>query len=259
MTATLEGRALAFAYEGRPVFSGVDLSLSPSELVAVVGPNGAGKSTLLHVLLGLLPAQSGTVTLAGRAISELSRREIARRVAFLPQQTHSDFAFTVRELVGMGRMPHLGRFRPEAAADVEAVDDALRRTGTAAFSDRLISELSGGERQRVLLARAIAQSTDVLLLDEPTSSLDLGHQLEVIGLLRALVDSGKAAAVALHDLSLAARFADRIVVLSEGRIAAEGAPRKVITEELLERHFRVRARVEHGPEGVLVIPIAPLS
>ena len=258
MTAKLEGRGLAFAYDGRLVFSDVSVALAPFELVALVGPNGAGKSTLLHVLLGLLSPKSGLVMLDGRHISELSRREIAQRVAFLPQQTHSDFAFTVRELVAMGRMPHLGRFRPEGPEDTAAIEGALERTDTRMFADRLASELSGGERQRVLLARAIAQSTDLLLLDEPTSSLDLGHQLEVIGLLRALVDGGKAAAVALHDLSLAARFADRIIVLSEGKIAAEGRPRDVITEELLARHFHIRARVEHAPEGVLVVPIAPI-
>jgi iron complex transport system ATP-binding protein len=254
----LEGRHLSFAYDGRRVLSDVDVSLAGFELVALVGANGAGKSTLLRVLLGLLPARTGTVTLLGRGLSELSRREIARRVAFLPQETHSDFAFTVRELVAMGRMPHLGRFRPEGPSDVVAIERALEQTGTAAFVDRLASELSGGERQRVLLARAIAQTTDVLLLDEPTSSLDVAHQLEVIRLLRDLAREGRAVAIALHDLSLAARFADRVIVLSGGEVAAQGAPRDVVTSELLERHFRIRARVEHTEEGVLVVPLAPV-
>jgi iron complex transport system ATP-binding protein len=258
MTSLLEGRGLAFAYDDRPVFEGVDIRLEAGELVALVGPNGAGKSTLLHVLLGLLAPKSGSVTLAGQPIHGLSRSAIARKIAFLPQETRSDFAFTVRELVAMGRMPHLGRFRPEGPADVEAIERALERTATKAFSDRLVSELSGGERQRVVLARAIAQSTDVLLLDEPTSSLDVAHQLEVIELIRALVSSGKAAAIALHDLTLAARFADRVVVLAGGRIVAEGPPGAVITEALLEEHFRIRARVDRTEEGVIVIPIAPI-
>jgi iron complex transport system ATP-binding protein len=159
----------------------------------------------------------------------------------------------------MGRLPHLGRFRPEGPADVAAIEDAMARTATTPYAERLVSELSGGERQRVVLARAIAQSTDVLLLDEPTASLDVEHQLEVIRLIRTLVEAGKAAAIALHDLSLAARFADRVVVLSEGRIAAEGPPAEVITEELLSRHFRIRARIEHAPEGVVVVPIAPID
>jgi iron complex transport system ATP-binding protein len=259
MTALLEGRGLSFSYDDRPVFRDVNIALAPGELVALVGPNGAGKSTLLHVLLGLLPPASGAVSLEGRPISLLSRRSIAQKIAFLPQEVRSDFAFTVRELVGMGRLPHLGRFRPEGPADVAAIEDAMARTATTPYAERLVSELSGGERQRVVLARAIAQSTDVLLLDEPTASLDVEHQLDVIRLIRALVETGKAAAIALHDLSLAARFADRVVVLSEGRIAAEGPPAEVITEELLSRHFRIRARIEHAPEGVVVVPIAPID
>jgi iron complex transport system ATP-binding protein len=259
MTALLEGRGLSFSYDDRRVFSDVNVAFARGELVALVGPNGAGKSTLLHVLLGLLPPASGGVSLEGRPIAELSRRSIAQKIAFLPQEVRSDFAFTVRELVGMGRLPHLGRFRPEGPADVAAIEDALARTATAPYAERLVSELSGGERQRVVLARAIAQSTDVLLLDEPTASLDVEHQLEVIRLIRALVESGKAAAIALHDLSLAARFADRVVVLSGGGIAAEGKPTEVITEELLARHFRIRARIEHAPEGVIVVPIAPID
>ncbi len=258
MTNMLEGRHLSFAYDGRLVLSDVDVSLAGSELVALVGPNGAGKSTLLRVLLGLLPTRTGNVSLLGRPLLELSRREIARRVAFLPQATLGDFGFTVRELVAMGRMPHLGRFRPEGRADVAAIERALEQTGTGAFVDRLASELSGGERQRVLLARAIAQTTDVLLLDEPTSSLDVAHQLEVIRLLRDLAREGRAVAIALHDLSLAARFADRVIVLSGGEVAAQGAPRDVVTAELLERHFRIRARVEQTAEGVLVVPLAPI-
>lgn len=258
MTGVLEGRDLSFAYDDRQVLSAVEVSLAGSELVAVVGPNGAGKSTLLRVLLGLLPVRTGSVSLLGRPLSALSRREIAQRIAFLPQETHSDFAFTVRELVAMGRIPHLGRFRPEGPADVLAIERALDQTSTSAFVDRLASELSGGERQRVLLARAIAQTTDVLLLDEPTSSLDVAHQLEIIRLLRDLAREGRAVAIALHDLSLAARFADRVIVLSGGKVAAQGTPRDVVTPELLERHFRIRARVEHAEEGVLVVPIAPV-
>jgi iron complex transport system ATP-binding protein len=259
VTTILEGRGLSFAYDDRTVFEDVDLRLEPGQLVALVGPNGAGKSTLFHVLLGLLPPRNGSVTLGGVPITALSRKDIARQMAFLPQETRSDFAFTVRELVAMGRMPHLGRFQPEGPADLLAIDAALERTRTTAFADRLVSELSGGERQRVILARAIAQSTDVLLLDEPTSSLDVAHQLEVIELIHALAASGKAAAIALHDLSLAARFADRLVVLAGGRIVAEGSPGDVITEALLEKHFRIRARVDRTAEGVIVIPIAPVQ
>jgi iron complex transport system ATP-binding protein len=260
MTALLEGRDLSFAYDDRAVLRDASLCLHPGELVALVGPNGAGKSTLLHVLLGLLTPKTGRVLLEGRPMGAFTRRDIARKVAFLPQEVRSDFAFTVRELVAMGRLPHLGRFRPEGPTDVAAIDAALDATGTREFSERLASELSGGERQRVILARAIAQSTDVLLLDEPTSSLDVAHQLEVLGVLAALVKRGKAVAIALHDLSLAARFADRLVVLHEGKVVAEGKPSEVVTESLLARYFGIRARVDAGaPEGVLVIPISKLD
>jgi iron complex transport system ATP-binding protein len=260
MTALLAGSALEFAYEERPVLRGVDFSLEAGEFVALVGPNGAGKSTLLHALLGLLTLQGGTVTSKGDALATLRRVEIARRIAFVPQEGKSDFAFTVRELVSMGRTPHLGRFRPERDADVKAVEHALHVTETHGFAERLVSELSFGERQRVHIARALAQETETLLLDEPTSNLDVAHQLEVMGLLRRLVRAGKAATVALHDLSLAARFADRIVVLSAGKVVATGKPEEVITEALLEQYFRIRARVERDPEdgAVVVVPLEPV-
>ncbi|HEX7670504.1 MAG TPA: ABC transporter ATP-binding protein, partial [Polyangiaceae bacterium] len=176
MTALLEATGLELGYGDRTVLRSVDFSLEAGEVVAVVGPNGAGKSTLLHALLGLVPNGRGVVKLGGRALAGMRRGEIARHVAFMPQDTRADFEFTVRELVAMGRTPHLGRFQPERALDTAAVDHALDMTETRAFEDRLVSELSGGEQQRVHLARAIAQTTDVLLLDEPTASLDLEHQ-----------------------------------------------------------------------------------
>lgn len=259
MTALLEGHSLGFAYDDRQVLRGVDFTLDRGELVALVGPNGAGKSTLLHVLLGVLRG-TGTVHLSGRPLLELERSEIARHIAFLPQEARTDFAFTVRELVAMGRTPHLGRFQPERREDAQAIEHALSVTETLPFADRLVSELSGGERQRVHMARAIAQETEVLLLDEPTSSLDVAHQLEVMMLLVELVRRGKAAAVALHDLSLAARFASRVVLLASGQVMATGSPEDVITEESLSRHFGIRARVHRDPsDGVLVVvPVAPV-
>jgi iron complex transport system ATP-binding protein len=260
MTALLEATGLELGYEERTVLRGVDFSLQAGEVVAIVGPNGAGKSTLLHALLGLVPRSRGIVKLGGHPLETLRRNEIARRVAFVPQDTRADFDFTVRELVAMGRTPHLGRFQPERALDTAAVDHALDMTETRAFEDRIVSELSGGEQQRVHLARAIAQTTDVLLLDEPTASLDLEHQLELLDLVRRLAKEGKAAAVALHDLSLAARVADRIVVLAERRVVAMGKPEIVITEELLATFFHVRGRVHRDPKDgvVVVVPIEPI-
>jgi iron complex transport system ATP-binding protein len=260
MSVLLEALGLELGYEDRIVLRGVDFSLEAGEVVAIVGPNGAGKSTLLHALLGLVPKGRGTVKIGGRPLETLRRSEIARRIAFVPQDSRADFAFTVRELVAMGRTPHLGRFQPERDLDTAAVDHALEVTETRAFEHRIVSELSGGEQQRVHLARAIAQTTDVLLLDEPTASLDLEHQLEVLDLVRKLARTGKAAAVALHDLSLAARVADRLVVLADGRIVASGKPEEVITEELLATWFHIRGRVHRDPTDgiVVVVPIQPL-
>jgi len=258
MSALLEGTGLELGYGDRTVLRGVDFSLDPGEVVAIVGPNGAGKSTLLHALLGLIPKSRGAVLIGGLAIETLRRRDIARKIAFVPQESRTNFAFTVRELVAMGRTPYLGRFRPERDVDTAAVDHALEVTETRAFEGRILSELSGGERQRVHLARAIAQTTDVLLLDEPTANLDLEHQLEVLDLIRKLAQTGKAAAVALHDLSLAARYADRLVVLADGRIVASGKPESVVTEALLSQWFHIRGRVHRDPEDGIAV-IVPLG
>jgi iron complex transport system ATP-binding protein len=261
MTGMLEARGLGFAYGDEPVFSNVDFDLAPSELVMLIGPNGAGKSTLLHLLLGILRSSKGDVYVSGTPVVDLERSDIARRIAFVPQDVRSDFAFTVRELVAMGRTPHLGRFRPEGPADIEAIDRALAATETTYISERFVSDLSGGERQRVHLARALAQDTHVLLLDEPTANLDVEHQLQILGLIEKLVAGGKAAVVAMHDLSLAARFAHRIVVLAGGGVAASGKPEDVITEETLRRCFHIRARVvRDGPDGMItVVPLEPLT
>lgn len=261
MTAVLEARSLEFAYGPEPVLSGVDFALHAGELVALVGPNGAGKSTLLKLLLGWLAPGSGEVIVEGAAPSRLSRRDIARKIAFVPQDARVDFEFTVRELVAMGRTPHLGRFQPEGAADLRAIERALEATETGSLEGRIALELSGGERQRVHLARALAQETAILLLDEPTASLDIEHQLALLALVRRLTREGRAVLVAMHDLSLAARFADRAVVLASGKIVAEGPPEQVFTEAMLEQWFRIRARVRRsGEDGSLeVIPLSPLD
>lgn len=260
MTTLLEGKRVGFAYGTHRVLDAVDLELKSGELVALVGPNGAGKSTLLKVLLGWLEPDRGRVEVAGRPLSGMSRRDVAKKIAFVPQEARVDFAFTSRELVTMGRMPYLGRFQPEGPEDVGAVERALDATETRALADRIVSELSGGERQRVQLARALAQETDILLLDEPTANLDIEHQLALLELVQRLVRDGRAAMVALHDLSLAARFADRVVVLASGGIVAAGEPSEVFTEGLLERWFHIRATLRKGGNGepLEVIPLSPI-
>jgi iron complex transport system ATP-binding protein len=258
VTALLAARDVTFGYPGREVLRGVSLTLRAGELVALCGPNGAGKSTLLRVLLGLHAPRAGAVELGGAPVTSLGRREIARRAALLPQESPPEVPLTVREVVALGRLPHLGRFEPERAEDLRAVDAALAATDTTAFADRPMTELSGGERHRVHLARALAQGAPVLLLDEPIAGLDLAHQLQALALLRATVDEGRGAIVALHELSLAARACDRILLLAEGAVAADAPPADVLTPEMLERVFGVRAEVRADEAGrPFVIPLAP--
>jgi iron complex transport system ATP-binding protein len=256
MSALLTARELVFAYDSRPVLKGVSLAVEEREFVGLIGANGSGKTTLLRSLLGLLPA-SGETRLCGELLRSLGRNEIARRATMVPQETHLDFAFTAREIVAMGRTPYLGRFKPESIADKEAIDRAMRETGILDLAERPVTELSGGERQRVHLARAFAQETRVILLDEPTANLDLTHQFEALTLVREFTRAEGAVLAAIHDLSLAARFCDRLLLLSGGRIVAHGPPAEVITENNLARHFGLRARVWRDEEirSLIVYPL----
>jgi iron complex transport system ATP-binding protein len=256
----VEVSGLAFSYGRRSVFRDVGFSIARGELVALCGPNGAGKSTLLRLLLGLHAPSAGRVTLAGAPLASLDRRQVARQAALLPQDAPSDLPLTVREAVALGRLPHLGRFEPETDADLAAVDRALKATDTSALADRPVTELSGGERHRVHLARALAQEAPLLLLDEPIAGLDLAHQLTAMALLRATVDRGHAALVAVHDLSLAARSCDRMLLLADGALRADAPPVEVLTPQNLERYFAVRAEVRLDPAGrPLVIPLEAID
>jgi iron complex transport system ATP-binding protein len=253
MSPLLTAQNISFAYDGRPVLKEVSLAVEGGEFVGLIGPNGSGKTTLLLALLGLLSA-SGEVKLCDEPLKSLDRRTIAMRATMVHQDTRVDFAFTVREIVAMGRTPYLGRFTPESAADKEAILSAMRETGISDLAERAVTELSGGERQRVHLARALAQETRVILLDEPTANLDLTHQFEALELVREFTRSGGAALAAIHDLSLAARFCDRLLLLSDGKIVAAGLPSEVITESNLARHFALRASVWRDEEmGILIV------
>jgi len=227
--------------DGRWLIRHASLELRGGGLLALVGPNGSGKSTLLRLLGGLWKADEGAVTLDGRAMKSLPRRAIARAVAYTPQDTRLDFAFTVREVVMMGRHPHLGRFEVERESDRAAVNEAMRRADVAQLADRFVTELSGGERQRALLARSLATEAPILLLDEPTASLDIAHALDVLSLCRELAEDGKAIALAIHDLNLAARFADRVALLDKGRLIACGGADEVLRVESLNHVFGVSA------------------
>jgi iron complex transport system ATP-binding protein len=216
-------------------------------MTAVLGPNGSGKSTLLRLLLGTLEAQSGEIAFQGRAVAAWGRAEMARAVGVVPQGEESVFPVTVRELVGMGRYPHLGPWRREGAADRRAVEEAMRRCDVLHFAERLVSTLSGGERQRSRLARALAQEPGALALDEPTAALDVSHEMAIFELLRTLARGGTTVLLVTHELNLAARYADRLVLLDRGRVAAAGAPAEVLTRETVERVYGWPVRVVPHP------------
>jgi len=226
---------------GVEVLSDVSLTIERGEFLALVGPNGVGKSTLLQTMGGLVPPSAGTVLVDDQAIESLSARQTARLVASVPQDTAFDFDFSVREIVEMGRTPYRKRLRRAPDLDGPAqVDRALERTETARFADRSVASLSGGEKQRVLLARALAQDALALLLDEPTASLDINHQVRTLDLVASL---GETVVAAIHDLELAARYADRVALLSDGAVRAVGAPDAVLPPELLESVFGVDVAV----------------
>ncbi|MFE7327856.1 ABC transporter ATP-binding protein [Streptomyces sp. NPDC057565] len=232
---------------GRLVLDGVCLVPPPGATVGLLGPNGSGKSTLLRVLAGVLVPAAGVVTLDGEPLAALGRRTVAQRVAVVDQHADTQVELRVRDVVGLGRIPHRRAWSAPSRADDEAVREALERTGLAERSEQSWHTLSGGERQRVQIARALAQQPRELLLDEPTNHLDIQHQLELLSLVTSLPVTG---VIALHDLNLAAMFCDRIVVMKEGRVVAAGTPAEVITEQLIADVYRVRAVVtQDGPDG----------
>jgi iron complex transport system ATP-binding protein len=238
---------VSVSFGATTVLDGISLEVPEGQFLALVGPNGAGKTTLLRTANGLLVPDSGRVTVDGGDVAELSTKAVGRRVATVPQATSVAFEFDVEDVVAMGRTPHRSRFSPADTADREAVEAALERTDTAQFADRSIDSLSGGERQRVLLARALAQETPTLLLDEPTASLDINHQVRTLSLARKLADEGKTIVAAIHDLELAARFCDNMALLAGGDIVAAGPPEEVLTAERLETAFGVRTAVATNP------------
>jgi len=229
------------------VLADVTLCLERAQLITVVGPNGAGKSTLLSIVSGLRSGYLGSCRYAGREMRDWPRRELARKLAFVPQSLRLDFPFSAEEIVTMGRTPH-GEGWFETEEDLAAVDRAMTETDTQAFRARDFRSLSGGERQRVVLASALAQQPDVLLLDEPTTFLDLKHQISMYRLLRDLARGGLLVVAVTHDLNLAAAYGDRIIALDRGRVVADGTPKEVVTEATLHSVFGVDARL-HQTDG----------
>ncbi|MHA6804115.1 ABC transporter ATP-binding protein [Salinifilum ghardaiensis] len=239
---------------GALVLDGVSLTPQEGSTVGVLGPNGSGKSTLLRLLAGVLSPTAGVVTLDGRALADLGRRAVARRVAVVEQHSDTQVPLSVVEVVRLGRIPHRRPWQPASAADETAVQDALERTGLAGKADRRWQTLSGGERQRVQIARALAQQPRELLLDEPTNHLDIQHQFDLLNLF---VDLPTTTVVALHDLNVAAMYCDHVVVLDQGRVVAAGEPHAVLTAERIAEVWGVTAVVTHEPEGYPHVRFVP--
>jgi len=230
------------------ILNGISFEIRAGEFLGVIGPNGSGKSTLLRTMAGVLTPLSGSVRLDGSDVARVHGRQLARRLAIVPQDNPIAFDFTVQEIVLMGRSPHLRRFEIEKGRDAEIAVDALRRTNLLHLADRSIGTLSGGERQRAMIARALAQQTDILFLDEPTAHLDINYQVEILDLARREnAENGKTVVVVLHDLNLAAEFCDRLIMLSEGSVFAAGSPEEVITRENVQQVYGTSVWVRKHP------------
>jgi len=252
--ALVECRGLAAGYLDKPVLKGVDLRLDGGESVALLGPNGSGKSTLLRALTKTLPIASGEIRIQGDGLPSLATAEIARRVGFVPQDEPAHFSFLVRELVLMGRLARSSALF-DTPEDRQAANEAMEQTDCLHLADRPITELSGGERQRVLIARALAQQTRILLLDEPTAHLDPAHQVSVAELVRSLAQEGRATLCAVHDLNLAGRMASRGVLLIDGTVGLDAPIEEVLESPLLDQAYGVRFERFRSESGrTLVIP-----
>ncbi|MFD8729215.1 ABC transporter ATP-binding protein [Streptomyces sp. NPDC059611] len=255
--ARLAARGVTVGYGGRAVIDDLDVAIPPGVVTTIIGPNGCGKSTLLRTLTRLLKPASGTVVLDGEDIARLRTRDVAKKLGLLPQAPVAPEGLTVGDLVARGRHPHQSWLRQWSSDDAGVVERALAMTGVADLADRPVDSLSGGQRQRVWISMTLAQGTDLLLLDEPTTYLDLAHAIDVLDLVDDLHESGCTVVMVLHDLNLATRYSDNLIVMRAGSILAQGHPRDVITAELLRDAFGLQAKVIEDPVGdrPLIVPI----
>ncbi|MBV7294253.1 ABC transporter ATP-binding protein [Corynebacterium sp. TAE3-ERU16] len=254
----LTARGIDVGYRDHRVISGLDIDIPRGAVTSVIGPNGCGKSTLLKALCRLLPLRAGEVTIDGTPLSRVPSRVLARRLGVLPQNPVAPEGVLVADLVVLGRHPHRSWIRQWAADDDDAVREALELTGVADLADRAVDSLSGGQRQRVWLSMALAQQTDILLLDEPTTYLDLAHSLDVLDLIDSMqADHGRTVVMVLHDLALACRYSDNLVVMRDGAVVAQGDPADIVTEELLDSVFGLNARILPDPvsDRPLIVPV----
>ncbi|MET7869974.1 ABC transporter ATP-binding protein [Streptomyces cyaneofuscatus] len=253
----LAARGVTVGYGGRAVIDDLDVAIPSGVVTTIIGPNGCGKSTLLRTLTRLLKPAGGTVVLDGEDIAGLRTRDVAKKLGLLPQAPVAPEGLTVGDLVARGRHPHQSWLRQWSSDDADVVERALAMTGVADLADRPVDSLSGGQRQRVWISMTLAQGTDLLLLDEPTTYLDLAHAIDVLDLVDDLHESGCTVVMVLHDLNLATRYSDNLIVMRAGSILAQGHPRDVITAELLHEAFGLQAKVIDDPVGdrPLIVPI----
>ncbi|MGK5696981.1 ABC transporter ATP-binding protein [Streptomyces sp. URMC 128] len=253
----LAARGVTVGYGARTVIDDLDVAIPPGVITTIIGPNGCGKSTLLRTLSRLLKPSRGTVVLDGDDIARLRTRDVARKLGLLPQAPVAPEGLTVADLVARGRHPHQSWLRQWSSDDADVVERALAMTGVSDLADRPVDALSGGQRQRVWISMTLAQGTDLLLLDEPTTYLDLAHAMDVLDLVDDLHESGCTVVMVLHDLNLAARYSDNLIVMRAGSILAQGHPRDVLTAELLREAFGLHAKIIDDPVGdrPLIVPI----
>lgn len=254
----LISKQMSLQLGNKQILQEVSLTANKGDFIGLIGPNGSGKSTWLRAISGLLPYDSGSVLLKGKEISSYQAKEIAKVIGYVPQDTSLDFDFLVRDIVLMGRHAHIPRFGLESESDYKIAEQAIKTTNICHLAHQYVNQLSGGQRQMVFIAKALAQQTDVLILDEPTSALDINRQLQVLELVKKLTEEGVTVVTAIHDLNLAARFCNKLVLLTEGKVLAAGEPDVVLTTENLRESYRVHASVRYDSqiESHYVTPLA---
>ena len=236
-----------FKYGDKEVLKNISLNVAKGEFLSIIGPNGSGKSTILKLITKINSFKVGSIKLKGKSILDIDQKELAKSISLVPQSTFVDYEFTVSELIMMGRFPYKKRFERENQEDLEIVNNAMEKTNVKYLKDRLITEISGGETQRVTIARALAQETEIILLDEPTSFLDINHQIEVLNLLRDLnKNEGKTILLVIHDINLAARYSDRIMILKDGQVMDIGSPEEVISKENILKAYNLKSEIEYN-------------